>query len=122
MGLTVAELARRSGADASSISNLRKGAADPGLRILRKLAVGLEIPLPEILVVAKQIDANEWDRDPTSAMPPVVQDIMTRLGNKSPLPERGKAILELHLEELIQTFDKVYANVLADLISTEGRR
>jgi transcriptional regulator with XRE-family HTH domain len=122
MGLSIAELARRSGANGSSITNLRSGEAKPGLDILRKLARGLDMPLPEILVIAGRIGADEWEGPASEPLYPVEQEIRARLRSKSPLNERQKQRLIGLLVADVELFDDVYAEVLAIMAEREGRR
>ncbi|MCW3083519.1 MAG: Transcriptional regulator [Bacteroidetes bacterium] len=49
MGLTAAELARRCFMERSNIARLEAGRSNPSLFVLKKLAVGLEIELEELM-------------------------------------------------------------------------
>jgi transcriptional regulator with XRE-family HTH domain len=91
VGLSQAELSRRSGVNNSTINNLlkaRKGSGQPGLEVLRMLAKGLEMPLAELLVIAGRIDPGEWEGS-SVPLPPEVQQIMARLSYQSELKNRA---------------------------------
>lgn len=49
MGITPAELARRCYMDRSNIARLETGRSNPSLFVLKKLSVGLEIKLEDLL-------------------------------------------------------------------------
>lgn len=121
MGLTIAELVRLSGADNSTISNLRSGQAKPGIRVLRKLAKGLGMPLPELLVIAGLIEPEDWpEGKPSPALPPVIQDVLARLNPETGLSEKEKRMLQAGVRRALESFDEFIEEVRR--VPIEGRR
>lgn len=108
LGLSQAELARRSGADNSTINQLRSGEAKPGIRVLRKLAHPLGLQLPEILVIAGQIDPGEWEAPALPPLPPVIQKIMGRLEIQT--DRENQAMLNA-VASAVVIFDEVNADL-----------
>jgi transcriptional regulator with XRE-family HTH domain len=108
LALSTAELRRRSGVNESTISNLREGRAAPGIRVCRKLAVGLEVSLPEMLYVAGHITEDERGQWAMPVLPPVVRDVMERHDpdRARPLTEKEKRMLQAAVRRALEGFDE----------------
>lgn len=116
MGLSIAELVRLSGADNSTISNLRSGQAKPGIRVLKKLYKGLGMSLPELLVIAGLIDPADWPEGSTSpALPPVLRSVLSRLENPK-YKQRHRDVLADTVQEVVDRWDE-----MIELIEEERR-
>src|SRR6185436_19769011 len=92
-----ADLARASGAPASSISRIRRNETRaPEIETLRKIAPLLNVRLGDLMIQAGLATALELGTAGATPppLPPVVRDILQRLGQKSPLTERQKRALQ----------------------------
>ena len=112
---TPAALARATGITDTTIGRWIKGEKLPTIPNLRAVAPVLKVRLGDMMVQAGLATAAELGQTvaPPPPLPPVVRDILTRLGPNSPLNERQKQRLIRMLEEDVDLFDDLFAEVAA---------
>ena len=114
-GYSQASLAQAAGINQTQMSRAFGNAITPSVETLRKLAPLLNVRLGDLMIRAGMATAAELGTVGATPppLPPVVRDILSRLGPKSPLNERQKQRLVRMLEEDVDLFDDLFAEVAA---------
>jgi|SRR6185369_547913 len=105
-----ADLARDSGAPASSISRIRRNiTSTPDTDTLRKIAPLLNVRLGDLMISAGLATGEELGTVGSAPppLPPVVRDILARLDQRSILTDRQKRALLNHLARSLNLFDEM---------------
>jgi transcriptional regulator with XRE-family HTH domain len=123
-GYSQASLAQAAGINQTQMSRAFGNAITPSVETLRKLAPLLNVRLGDLMIRAGMATAAELGTAGAAPppLPPVVRDILQRLGPKSPLTERQKRALQAHLGRSLALFDEVLTDALAEAAPTELRR
>lgn len=106
LGINGTDLARLSGVDSSTISNLKGSTYEPGLKVLRKLAKPLGLTLGEVLVAAGVGKPEDFTITTAAPLRPSLQRAQDRFDDPN-LSDKRKAKLDQYLDEVIDRFDDV---------------
>lgn len=122
---TPAALARASGVNDTTIGRWLKGEKEPTIPGLRAVAPHLHVRLGDLMIKAGLATAAELGLAgaPPPPLPPVIRDVLERLGARSPLSEKEKRMLQAHMRRALESFDEWYADTLSNLDPrNRGRR
>jgi transcriptional regulator with XRE-family HTH domain len=121
---TPAALARATGITDTTISRWLQGKKTPTISNLRALAPVLDIRLGDLMIQAGLVTAAEVGQAGAAPppLPPVVREILRRLGPKSPLTEGQKLAMQNYLFGQLEEFDSILAGLLADVAAGTLKR
>ncbi|MFG1898668.1 helix-turn-helix domain-containing protein [Micromonospora zamorensis] len=105
----VADLSRATGIKPSIFSKWFAGTEQPSVRSLEKLAPVIRAPLPELLVLACRVRAEDLGMTTTPEPPdvlghPLARELDVLLSEESALPATDRAAIEAFLDQYLEPY------------------